>query len=64
MLERDALVMQMAKVLAGEDVMNPVEPDAETYHRAEEALTRVEFYLGVEVEKAKEIVTKVLEEVS
>jgi len=64
MLDRGALVVQMAKVLAGQSVMAPSEPDEETCRRASEALARVEFYLGVDIEQAKEIVTKVIEDPS
>jgi hypothetical protein len=64
MLDRHGLVVQMAKAFAGEGMIDPVEPDEETRRRADEALARVEFYLGVDVEQAKEIVTKVLEDVT
>jgi hypothetical protein len=64
MLDRSGLVEQMAKAIAGESVMDPAAPSGEARRRAEEALSRVEFYLGVDVEQAKEIVTKVLEDVT
>ena len=64
MLDREALVVQIAKVLAGQSVMTPLEPDAEAHHRATQVLERVEFYLGVDIEEAKEIVTKVIEDPS
>jgi hypothetical protein len=64
MLDRAALVVQMAKMFAGESVMDPEEPGEELRSRAEEALSRVERYLGVDVEEAREIVNKVLEEVT
>lgn len=64
MLDRSALVKQMAKAFAGEDVMNPEVPEEEIQRRADHALARVELYLGVDVEEAKDIVTKVLEDVS
>jgi hypothetical protein len=64
MLDRSALVKQMAKAFAGEDVMDPEVPEEEIQRRADHALARVELYLGVDVEEAKDIVTKVLEDVS
>jgi hypothetical protein len=64
MLDRAALVVQMAKMFAGESVMDPEEPDEELRCRAEDALARVELYLGIDVEEAREIVSKVLEEVT
>lgn len=64
MLDRAALVKQMAKAFAGEDVMDPETPAEEIQRRADHALARVEFYLGVDVEEAKDIVAKVLEDVS
>jgi hypothetical protein len=64
MLDRDGLVLQMAKAFAGESVTDPAQPDAEARRRADEALTRVEFYLGVSVEEARDIVSKVIEDVT
>lgn len=64
MLDRGGLVRQMAKAFVGEDVLDPLAPDEETRRRAEEALARVELYLGVDVQEAKEIVTRVLEDVA
>ena len=64
MLDRQALIMQMAKVIVGESVMDPVLPNEDARRCADEVLSRVELFLGVDVEQAKEIVTKVLEEVS
>jgi hypothetical protein len=64
MLDREGLVVQMAKAFAGENVMDPAEPDQELQRRADEALARIEFYLGVDVEQAKEIVAKVMEDVT
>lgn len=64
MLDRQALVTQMAKVIGGESVMDPVAPDEDARRRADDALARVELYLGVDVEQAKDIVMKVLEDVS
>jgi hypothetical protein len=64
MLDREALVVQMAKVLAGESVMDPFEPGEEAHRRADQALARVEYYLGIDIEQAKEIVTKVMEDPS
>jgi hypothetical protein len=64
MLDRGALIIQMAKAFSGESVMDPAAPDDEARRRADEALARVEFYLGIDVEQAKEIVTRVMEDVS
>ena len=63
-MDRCALVLQMAKAFAGEDVLDPELPDEEVRHRADQALARVEFYLGIDVEEAKEIVSKVMEDVT
>jgi hypothetical protein len=54
----------MAKVIAGERVMDPTEPDAEARKRADEALARVEIFLGVDVDEARDILTRVLHDVS
>jgi hypothetical protein len=64
MLDRDGLVLQMAKALAGENVMDPATPGDDARRAAELALSRVEFYLGADIEQAREIVSKVLEDVS
>ena len=64
MLDRGGLVTQMAKVIAGERVLDPAEPDAEARRRADEALERVEIFLGVAVDEAREIVSRVLHDVS
>ena len=50
MLDRGGLVVQMAKVIAGERVLDPAEPDEEARRRADEALARVEIFLGVDVD--------------
>jgi len=64
MLDRAGLVVQMAKVIAGERLLDPAEPDDEARRRADEALARVEIFLGVDVDQAREIVTRVLGDVS
>jgi hypothetical protein len=64
MLDRGGLVVQMAKVIAGERVLDPAQPDDEARRRADEALARVEIFLGVDVDQAREIVTRVLGDVS
>ena len=63
-MERSKLVQQMAKAFAGESQMDPVVPDEQAQHRAEEALSRVEMFLGADVEEAREIVSRVMEDVS
>jgi hypothetical protein len=64
MLDRGGLVVQMAKVIAGERVLDPAQPDDEAKRRADEALARVEIYLGVDVDQAREILARVLADVS
>jgi hypothetical protein len=64
MLDRATLIIQMAKVFRGESVMDQAPPDEEARRRANDALSRVELYLGIDVEQAKDIVTKVLEDPS
>jgi hypothetical protein len=64
MLDRGGLVVQMAKVIAGERVLDPTEPDEQARRRADEALARVELFLGVDVEEAREVLTRVLHDVS
>jgi len=64
MLDRGGLVVQMAKVIAGERLLDPAEPDDEARRRADEALARVEIFLGVDVDQARDILTRVLGDVS
>jgi len=64
MLDRGGLVVQMAKVIAGERVLDPVQPDEEARRRADEALARVEIFLGVDVDQARDIIVRVLGDVS
>lgn len=64
MLDRGGLVQQMAKVIAGERVLDPAEPDQEARRRADEALARVEIFLGVDVDQARDIVNRVLADVT
>jgi len=54
----------MAKVIAGERVLDPALPDDEARRRADEALARVELFLGVDVDQARDILTRVLHDVS
>ena len=63
-MERNKLVLQMAKAFVGESQIDPTVPDEHARRRAEEALSRVEMYLGADVEEAREILTRVLEDVS
>lgn len=63
-MERSKLVQQMAKAFAGESQIDPTNPDEKAQRRAEEALERVEIFLGTDVEEAREIVSRVLEDVS
>ena len=64
MLDRCGLVVQMAKVIAGERVLDPTPPDEESRRRADEALARVEIFLGVDVDQARDIIVRVLGDVS
>lgn len=64
MLDRGGLVVQMAKVIAGERVLDPAQPDEEARRRADEALARVEIFLGVDVDQARDILNRVLADVS
>ena len=64
MLDRGGLVVQMAKVIAGERVLDPALPDEEARRRADEELARVELFLGVDVDQASDIVARVLQDVS
>ena len=64
MLDRGGLVVQMGKVIAGERVLDPAQPDEEARRRADEALARVELFLGVDVDQARDILTRVLHDVS
>jgi len=63
MLDRRGLVVQMAKVIVGERMLDPAEPDDEARRREDEALAWVEIFLGVDVDEAREIVTRVLHDV-
>ncbi len=64
MLDRGGLVVQMAKVIAGERVLDTAEPDEEARRRADEALARVEIFLGVDVDEARDLIKRVLSDVS
>jgi hypothetical protein len=67
MFDRAALVTQMAKAFGGRNLglhAAEVESSKELEERAEHALTKVEIFLGIDIEEAKEIVTRVVEDVS
>ena len=64
MLDRSTLVVQMAKAFVGESIMDPEEPAADIQEGADEALSRVELYLGMDVDQARDILARVLDEVS
>jgi hypothetical protein len=53
----------MAKAFASQDAGSDERPDELEKH-ADAALSRVEIFLGVDIEQAKDIVTKVMEDVS
>jgi len=53
----------MAKAFAGEAQLDPTLPDPAMQRRAEEALSRVELFLGADVEEAREIIERVHEDV-
>lgn len=63
-MERSKLVLQMAKAFVGESLIDPAMPDQKVRERAEEALARVEIFLGADVEEARDILSRVLEDVS
>ena len=63
-MDRDVLIVQMAKAFSGQQMMDPSPPPDELRQRTAEALTRVEIYLGADVEQAKEVLARVLEDVS
>jgi hypothetical protein len=64
MLDRSTLVVQMAKAFVGESVMDPELPAEDIQQGADDALSRVELYLGLDVEQAREILSRVLEDVT
>jgi len=64
MLYREVLVVQMAKAFVGESLIDPQLPPDDIRRGAEQALTRVELFLGLDVEQAKDIISRVLEEVT
>lgn len=63
-MERDALIDQMAKAFAGQSMMEPSTPREEMRRRAAEALIRVEIYLGADIDDAREMIGRVLEDVT
>jgi hypothetical protein len=63
-MERDALVAQMAKAFSGQSMMDPSPTAEEQRRRAAEALARVEIFLGADIEEAKEILSRVAEDVT
>jgi hypothetical protein len=63
-MDRDALIVQMAKAFSGQPMMDPTPPPDEVRRRAAEALKRVEIYLGADVEQTKELIARVLEDVT
>ena len=63
-MERRNLELQKAKAFAGESPHDPTVPDEGIRRRAEEALSRVELFLGADIEEAREIVERVHEDVS
>jgi len=62
-MERRQLVLQMAKAFAGERPLDPTVPDAAMQLRAAEALSRVELFMGADIEEAREIIERVHEDV-
>jgi hypothetical protein len=63
-MDRETVIVQMAKAFSAQPIMDPSPPSDELRRRAAEALTRVEIFLGADVEQAKEILARVLEDVS
>ena len=64
MLDREGLITQIAKGLAGHGALDTAAPLPEERKRAEEALRRVEVFLGTDIDQAKDLITRVLEDVS
>jgi hypothetical protein len=64
MLDREMLVVQLAKAFTGHGTLDTSLPMPEERARAEDALRKVEMFLGTDVEQAREILTRVLEDVS
>jgi hypothetical protein len=64
MQTRAELVVQLARLISGEPVHDPRAPNDEVLSQADALLKRVELFLGADVEEAKEILTRVLEDVS
>lgn len=63
-MDRETVIVQMAKAFSAQPMMDPSPPSDELRRRAAEALTRVEIFLGADVEQAKEILARVLEDVT
>jgi hypothetical protein len=64
MLDRNTLVSQIAKILEGDEPQAQKTPTAEARQRADRVLSKVEVFLGVEIEEARDILARVLEDVS
>ncbi len=63
-MEREALVAQMAKAFSGQSMMDPSPTAEDQRRRAAEALARVELFLGADIEEAKDILSRVAEDVT
>jgi hypothetical protein len=63
-MERDALVIQIAKAFSGQSMMDPSPTAEEQRRHAADALARVEIFLGADIEDAKDILSRVLEDVT
>jgi hypothetical protein len=64
MQTREDLVVQLAHLLDREAPRDLRSPTNESRARADEILTRVELFLGTDIEDAKEILTRVFEDVT
>jgi len=63
-MDREVLIYQMAKAFSGQPMIDPSPPSDELRRRAAEALKRVEIYLGADIDQAKEVLARVLEDVT
>jgi hypothetical protein len=59
-LDRQGLIVQMALALEGESILDATAPSPQRLAEAERALSKVELYLGIRIEEAKEIMDKAL----
>jgi hypothetical protein len=61
-LDRQGLIVQIALALEGESLLDATAPSPQRLAEAERALGKVELYLGIRIEEAKDIMDKALED--